>query len=138
MREFDQDFAALNVEVRFVGIGDRAKVDEFCGRFNPAAICLADETKVTYAAMGLGDYDLSMLQTDPALQIRRKEANASGFRLNMEATIMEDATQLPGAAIVDRDGIVRWIYRGAHPGDLPHMRVMLEATEREVRSWKQM
>jgi hypothetical protein len=127
LREFDRDFAALRIEVRFVGIGDRAKVEEFCSRFNPAATCIADETKATYAAMGLGDYDLSQLQTDPALQIRRKEANASGFRLNMDATIMRDATQLPGAAVVDRDGIVRWIYRGVHPADLPHMSVMLEA-----------
>jgi hypothetical protein len=127
LREFEQDFAALNVAVRFVGIGDRAKVEEFCGRFNPAAQCIADETKETYAAMGLGDYDLSQLQTDAALQIRRIEANASGFRLNMEATIMDDATQLPGAAVIDRDGIVRWIYRGVHPGDLPHMSVMLGA-----------
>ncbi len=114
--------------MRFVGIGDRAKVDEFCGRFNPAAQCIADETKATYAAMGLGDYDLSRLQIDAALQVRRKEANASGFRLNMEATIMDDATQLPGAAVIDREGIVRWIYRGIHPGDLPHMRDMLDAT----------
>ncbi len=128
MREFDEDFSALDVAVRFVGIGDRAKVDEFCGRFNPAARCIADETKASYAAMGFGDYDLSRLQTDPALQIRRKEANASGFRLNMEATIMDDATQLPGAAVIDRDGIVRWIYRGIHPADLPQMRVMFDAT----------
>jgi hypothetical protein len=133
LREFDQDFAALNVAVRFIGIGDRAKVDEFCGRFNPDAQCIADETKATYVAMGLGDYDLSRLQTDAALQVRRKEANASGFRLNMEATIMDDATQLPGAAVIDRDGTVRWIYRGVHPGDLPHMRVMLDATRAALR-----
>ncbi len=128
MREFAPDFAASGVDVRFVGIGDRAKVDEFCGRFNPDATCLADETKATYAAMGFGQYDLSRLQTDPPLQSRRKEANAAGFRLNMDATIMDDATQLPGAAVVDRSGIVRWLYRGVHPADLPHVRVMLEAT----------
>ncbi len=128
MREFDKEFAALDVAVRFVGIGDRAKVDEFCGRFNPSAACIADESKASYAAMGFGAYDLSQLQIDPALQIRRKEANALGFRLNMEATIMDDATQLAGAAVVDERGIVRWIYRGVHPGDLPHMRVMLDAT----------
>jgi hypothetical protein len=132
LREFDHDFAVLNVEVRFVGIGAREKVAEFCGRFNPAAQCIADETKATYAAMGFGDYDLSLLQTDPELQIRRKEANASGFRLNMDATIMDDATQLPGAVVVDRDGIARWIYRGVHPADLPHMRVMLDATRRAL------
>jgi hypothetical protein len=128
LREFDKDFAALNVAVRFIGIGDRAKVEGFCARFNPAAMCLADESKASYAAMGFGAYDLSRLQTDTALQIRRKEANESGFHLNMEATIMTDATQLAGAAVVDEHGIIRWMYRGVHPGDLPHIRVMLDAT----------
>jgi hypothetical protein len=39
---------------------------------------------------------------------------------------LRDSAQLPGAAAIDGAGIVRWIYRGRHPGDLPPMAEMIE------------
>jgi len=76
--------------------------------------------------MGLGDFNLLKLFTDPALKKRRNENNAAGFSQDWGATKLSDGAQLPGAAIVDGAGTIRWFYRGAHPGDLPPMAEMLD------------
>ncbi len=125
MRELDPEFTAAGIAVRFFVIGDRAKVDAFCEPQGMQDRCLADSAKSTFEAMGLGDYNLLKLFTDPALKKRRAENKAAGFKQNWGATKLADGAQLPGAAFIDASGIVRWVYRGTHPGDLPPMREML-------------
>lgn len=127
MRELDQTVSDCGVTVRCITIGSQQKADEFCGRHSVFDRCIGDEDMRTYKAMGLGDYDLSRLQTDAALLERRAQNEAAGFRQDWDATKIEDAAQLPGAAFFDSDGIVRWLYRGTHPGDLPPMSDMLRA-----------
>jgi hypothetical protein len=126
LRESDYNAATSGFAVRFVTIGSQEKAEEFCGRQESAALCVGDETKASYGAMGLENYNLLKLFTDPALKARRKENAAAGFSQDWRATKMSDGAQLPGAAIVDANGKLAWIYRGAHPGDLPPMSEMLE------------
>ena len=126
MRESDYNAAESAFAVRFVTIGSQEKAREFCGRQESAALCLGDETKASYGAMGLENYNLLKLFTDSALKARQKENAAAGFSQDWRATKMSDGAQLPGAAIVDANGTLAWIYRGAHPGDLPPMSEMLE------------
>ncbi len=133
MRELDPEFGALALPVRFVVIGDRAKVDAFCGPLGMSERCIPDETKASFKAMGFDDYNLLKLFTDPALKQRRKENKAAGFSQNWAATKLPDSAQLPGAALIDAEGTVRWLYAGKHPGDLPPMREML-AVARDLRS----
>lgn len=59
-------------------------------------------------------------------KIHEREGSTSRERSHLGATKLKDAAQLPGAAFIDRDGVVRWIYRGEPPGDLPPMRDMVE------------
>ena len=126
LREFDKENPGGRIAVRFVTIGSQAKAEEFCAQQGAADICLGDEDKRTYRAMALENFNLLKLFTDPALKKRRAENNAAGFAQNWKATKLQDSAQLPGAAIVDGSGTIRWLYRGAHPGDLPPMREMLE------------
>jgi hypothetical protein len=112
--------------VRFVTIGSQQKAEEFCRLQNAAPLCIGDEDKRTYRAMGLESYNLLKLFTDPALKKRRAENNAAGFSQDWAATKLADGAQLPGAAIVDASATIRWIYRGQHPGDLPPMSEMLQ------------
>jgi hypothetical protein len=126
LRELDPEFSRSGIAVRFVTIGSQAKGEEFCARHNPDAICIGDADMHTYKAMGLSDFDLTKLQTTPELVERRNENEAAGFRQDWAATRIEDAAQNPGAAVLDRDGVVRWIHRGWHPGDLPPMRELYE------------
>ncbi|MBV8074025.1 MAG: AhpC/TSA family protein [Candidatus Eremiobacteraeota bacterium] len=133
MRELEGEFERARINVRFVVIGSPELAAEFCGRFGDPARCIADPEKRTYAAMGLENYALWKLPFDPALRRRRAENKAAGFRQNWRATRIENAAQLPGAALFDADGLVRWTHRGTHPGDLPPMAEML-ATARAALS----
>jgi hypothetical protein len=125
LRESGHDPQQGAFSVRFVTIGSQAKAEEFCGQHGMAAYCIGDVDKRTYAAMGLEQFNLLKLFTDPALKRRRSENKAAGFSQNWGATKLQDGAQLPGAAIVDASGIVRWVHRGAHPGDLPPVDEML-------------
>ena len=128
LRELESEFQDLGVEVRFVVIGDRAKADEFCGKNGMAERCIPDPDKSSYRAMGLEKYPwLGFVFAEPALKARRSENRAAGFAQDWKNTKAADAQQLPGAAFIDRDGIVRWYHKAAHPGDLPTMSDMLEA-----------
>jgi len=127
LRELDQTLADGTFTVRCITIGSQQKAEEYCARHSVVGYCIGDEDMRTYKAMGLDDYDLSRLQTDAALLERRAQNEVAGFRQDWDATKIEDAAQLPGAAFLDADGSVRWLYRGAHPGDLPPMGDMLRA-----------
>ena len=127
MRDRDKEFAASGNAVRVITIGSQEKAEKFCAVHNPDAICIGDPDMHTYKAMGLDDFDLTKLKTTPALTARRAENEAAGFVQNWDETKIEDAAQNPGAAVIDENGVIKWIYRGVHPGDLPSLSAMLGA-----------
>ncbi len=127
MRELEGEIKEAGVTVRFVVIGTPAEATRFCGPLVDPSYCLADPERRTYQAMGFGAFDLRQLFANHALRRRRGENRAAGFRQNWRATKLHNAAQLPGAAFIDGDGIVRWIHRGEHPGDLPPISEMLAA-----------
>jgi AhpC/TSA antioxidant enzyme len=131
LREFDKQNRESRISVRFVTIGSQSKAEEFCALEDAAALCIGDEDKRTYRAMGLEDFNLFKLFSNSALKQRRAENKAAGFSQNWGATKLRDSAQLPGAALVDAEGKIRWLYRGAHPGDLPPVGDML-AKAREL------
>ncbi|MEO6912746.1 MAG: AhpC/TSA family protein, partial [Candidatus Baltobacteraceae bacterium] len=122
----------LGVTVRFVVIGTPEEAAQFCGQHGTADLCIADPDKLTYRAMNLEDFNLFKLFSDPALKRRRAENKAAGFRQNWGVTKLKNSAQLPGAALVARDGSILWLYRGSHPGDLPQMASMLEVAKLKV------
>jgi hypothetical protein len=126
LRELEPQFAAAGIAVRFVVIGTPEEAEAFASQFGEGSRCLADPKKETYKAMGLEDFNLLRLFSDPDLRKRRQENKASGFRQNWRATKFANAAQLPGAAVFDANGTIRWVYRGKHPGDLPPMTEMFE------------
>ena len=107
-------------------MGTPQEAAAFCGRIGDASRCVADPGKKSYAALGLGDFNLLRLFSDPDLKRRHDENRAAGFRQNWRATKLRNAAQLPGAAVIDAGGTVRWLHRGTHPGDLPPMKQMLQ------------
>ena len=127
MRDRDKEFAASGIALRAIAIGSQEKAEKFCAVHNPDAICIGDPDMHTYKAMGLDDFDLTKLKTTPALSARRAENEAAGFVQNWDETKIEDAAQNPGAAVIDENGVIQWIYRGVHPGDFPSLSSMLGA-----------
>jgi hypothetical protein len=125
LRELELADPHPDVAVRFITIGSQAKAEAFCGPLGAGVLCIGDVDKHTYRAIGLENYNLLRLLTDPALGKRRAENSKAGFSQNWGATKLKDSAQLPGAALIDSSGAIRWIHRGSHPGDLPPMREML-------------
>jgi hypothetical protein len=52
-----------------------------------------------------------------------------GFKVSIRGSLMRhsDWFQLPGVAIVDRDGIVRWLHQARHSGDIPSPATVIAA-----------
>ncbi len=79
-----------------------------------------DPHKSSYRAFGLGrsgwwGVTLQPLLEDPLLGLRRlRHAN-----LRRSAAPHSDVLQLPGVAIVDRDGVLRFLHRSRRTDDLP-------------------
>jgi hypothetical protein len=132
LRESAYDERAWGFAVRFVVIGTQEEAAAFCGKFGDPGRCIADADKRTYEAMGLSDYNLLRLFTDPELKKRRIENAKAGFKQDWGATKLRNAAQLPGAALFGGDGTVQWMYRGTHPGDLPDMTEMLDVARARV------
>jgi hypothetical protein len=132
LRELESEFADAGIAVRFVAIGGPEETAAFCARFGDPSRCIGDPDKRSYKAMGLEDFNLLRLFSDPKLKKRRAENRAAGFRQDWKATKLKNAAQLPGAALVDAGGVVRWIYRGEHPGDLPSMSEMLQIAKERL------
>jgi AhpC/TSA antioxidant enzyme len=126
LRELEKTDPHPDLAVTFVTIGPQEKAEAFCKQHGATAPCIGDDGKRTYQAMGLGDFNLLKLFTDRDLGRRRAENSAAGFSQNWRATRLRDIAQLPGAVAIDNGGIVRWIHRGRHPGDLPPMTEMVE------------
>jgi hypothetical protein len=125
LRESDYERAKDGFDIRFVTIGSQQKAEEFCGRQGMGTACIGDETRASYRAMGFEDYNLLKLFIDPALRKRRIENAAAGFSQDWSATKLADSAQLPGAAIIDANGTLRYLHTGTHPGDLPKISALL-------------
>lgn len=132
MRELEVTDRHDDIAIRFITIGSQAKAEAFCGPLGAAALCIGDLDKHTYRAR-LENYNLLRLLTDPALGKRRAENSKAGFSQNWGATKLKDSAQLPGAAVIDSNGAIRWIHRGSHPGDLSPMRAMLGIAREVLR-----
>jgi hypothetical protein len=125
LREFDRENGGERIAVRFVAIGSQERVERFCGEWGAAELCVGDPHQASYRAMGLRNLNLFKLFTDADLKRRGEENHAAGFRQNWRETRPSDGARLPGAAVIDATGIVRWVRRGKHPGDLLPMAEML-------------
>jgi len=128
LRDALPQFDEFGVNVRAVVQGDKNEAKEFCGSLGAEALCIADPLRRSYHMMGFERAPLSsILFPSNALKERRREVHARGFKQDWKNTFRRngDALQLPGAALIDQRGIVRWLYRGGHTGDLPPITTLL-------------
>ena len=93
-----------------------------CEQDGACETCVPDPERRSFAAAGLGHAQLSdVLFPSADLRERRARAKARGAKQDWKRTFApgHDALQLPGAALVDRSGTIRYLHVGAHTGDLP-------------------
>jgi hypothetical protein len=121
-------FEEFGVNIMCVVQGDRTQAKEFCGALGADGLCIADPLRRSYQMMGFERAPLStMIFSPPEQRERAREARRKGFKKQWGKTLQNnsDALQLPGAALVDTSGVVRWIYRGGHSGDTPTVSTLL-------------
>src|SRR5262245_46789293 len=118
---------ARGAQVIAIGQGTAEEAARECERIGVTFSCLGHAEEVSYRAFGLRRPGWRETVLDP---IRAgSEAMQKGHRVSIRGSLMRhsDWFQLPGVAIVDRDGIVRWLHRARHSGDVPSPATVLEA-----------
>ena len=109
----------LNAEVVAIGQGTAREARDWCGRAGVAFPCLGDPEKESYRAFAFPRGSLREVFVGPMLDGNR--AVRQGHRVSLRGSLLShsDWFQLPGVAIVDRAGILRYYHRARHSGDLP-------------------
>ena len=91
--------------------------------------CVPDPGKRSYKLIGLERTSLlKILLPVNALKKRRAEATAQGCAMDNRGTALRssDILQLPGYALLDREGTILLIHRGKHTGDLDLSEVLVQ------------
>ncbi len=130
MRETLPEFTKRGIRVGCVVQGTVAEMARFCGRHGVEAICIPDPGRESYRAMGLERTNWGkILFASAEGRQRRAAAKASGCSISLEGTFQKhsDVLQLPGAALVARDGKILWLHRGTATYDLPPPAELLSA-----------
>src|SRR5215470_8050404 len=110
---------ARGARIVAIGQGTADEAARICGEMHVTYPCLGDPAKTSYGAYGLPRAGWREIVLDP---IRAgNEAMARGYRVSIRGSLMRhsDWFQLPGVAIVDRAGVVRYLRRARHSGDIP-------------------
>ena len=118
---------ARGAQVIAIGQGTAEEAARACERMGVGFPCLGDPAKASYRAFGLRRAGWREIVLDPMRA--GNEAMQKGYRVSIRGSLMRhsDWFQLPGVAIVDQAGIVRWLHRARHSGDIPSPATVLEA-----------
>ena len=122
-------FEQLGAEIVAIGQGSPAEAAEQCRRLGVSFHCLGDPDKTSYRAFALPRGGWKEIVLDP---IRAgNQAVRSGHRVNLRGSLLRESDwfQLPGVAIVDRRGIVRYLHRSRHAGDIPPICALIDVLE---------
>jgi peroxiredoxin len=106
-------------QVVAIGQGTADEATRVCAQMGVAFPCLGDPGKASYRAYGLPRAGWREIVLDPIRDGSR--AMKEGYRVSIRGSLMRhsDWFQLPGVAIVDRTGVVRYFHRARHSGDVP-------------------
>ena len=129
MQRYRGEFDALGAQIVAIGQGTPAEAAEQCRRLGASFPCLGDPEKDSYRAFGLPRGSWKEILIDP---IRAgNQAVRSGQRVSIRGSLLRqsDWFQLPGTAVVDRRGTLRYLYRSRHSGDLPPVDALLAAVK---------
>ena len=110
---------AHGAQVVAIGQGTADEATRICGQMEISYPCLGDPEKASYRAYGLRRAGWREILLDPMRDGNR--AMKEGYTVSIRGSLMRhsDWFQLPGVAIVDREGIVRYLHQARHSGDIP-------------------
>lgn len=105
-----------------IGQGDPEQTQAFCREQDVPFPCLADPERKAYAAYGLSAGTL-MQVLGPRVWWRGFRTWRSGYSAGKP---IGDVRQMPGVFIINRAGIIRFIYRYRDIADNPSSELLLE------------
>ncbi len=110
-----------------IGQGTAAEAARVCGEMGVTFPCLGDPEKASYRSYGLRRAGWREIVLDPIRD--GSEAMKRGYRVSIRGSLMRhsDWFQLPGVAIVDRAGVVRYLHQARHSGDIPSPSAVIAA-----------
>ena len=111
--------SVLGAQVVAIGQGTADEAGRICRQMGVTFPCLGDAEKASYRAYGIRRAGWREIILDPIRD--GSQAMMAGYRVSLRGSLMphSDWFQLPGVAIVDRAGIVRYLHRARHSGDIP-------------------
>ena len=120
-------------EVVAIGQGPTKSAERICGSVGVTFPCLGDPDKASYRSFGLPRGGLREILVEPMRA--GNQAVRAGHRVSVRGSLMSDSDwfQLPGLAIVDRDGTLRYLHCSRHAGDLPPTATVLAALDAVLR-----
>jgi hypothetical protein len=131
VRRHHADFEARGAQLVAVGQGSGEEAARICRSLEVPCRCLGDPGKQAYRAFGLArdgwwNVTAKPFLEDPRLAFDRIR-NAS-----LKGSLMphSDVLQLGGVAIVDREGILRYLHRSRKIDDLPATSALLAELDR--------
>ena len=115
-----EEFQRRGVNLVAVGQGTEEEAAHYCGKYAAGFPCLGDPDRSSYRALGLGRGDWWSIVVKPFFTdtresvrlIRQADLGAS----QLEAT---DVLQLGGVAIVDSQGVLRFLHVAETTADIP-------------------
>ncbi|GBC81182.1 hypothetical protein HRbin10_00288 [bacterium HR10] len=122
MRRDYERFKAHGAEIVLIGQGDPEQTQAFCREQDVPFPCLADPERKAYAAYGLSAGTL-MQVLGPRVWWRGFRTWRSGYSAGKP---IGDVRQMPGVFIINRAGIIRFIYRYRDIADNPSSELLLE------------
>lgn len=120
---------SLGAQVIAIGQGTPEQAAAYCTRLGVSFPCFGDPGKIIYRNYGLPRGGWKEIFADP---IRAGNmALRAGHRVSLSGSLLRhsDWFQLPGVAIVDRRGVIRYLYRSRHAGDLPPICALIDVLE---------
>src|SRR4029450_4607523 len=102
-----------------IGQGTADEATDVCGQMGVTFPCIGDPHKTSYRAYDLPRAGWREIVLDPLRE--GNQAIKAGYRVSIRGSLLRysDWFQLPGVAIVDRTGTIRYLHRARHSGDIP-------------------
>jgi len=127
-REYDA-IEARQAQAVAIAQGTAAEAERFCRAAGVGYPCVGDPGKDSYRSYGLPRGGLKEIIIDPMRA--GNQALQEGHSVSLRGSLMRhsDWFQLPGLAIVDRAGILRYLHRSRHADDLPELASVLSVLD---------
>jgi len=117
------EIKAAGLRAVAIGLGEPKHARRYCGQLAPSLTCYCNQAGDIYRAYGLGRGSAGQL-VNPGLWTATLRATLRG---HVQGKATGDVKMLPGTFIINRQGVVQYVYYSQHAGDQPDFGELLRA-----------